>query len=56
MQYFLFQSDSKRMIVDGLNIYSLKYQNLSDEIFEDKNPTIHTGVTQAMNIVFPFFF
>lgn len=55
VQYFLFQTDSKRMIVDGLNIYSLKYQNLSDEIFEDKNPTIHTGVTQTMNIVFPFF-
>ena len=55
VQYFLFQTDSKRMIVDGLNIYSLKYQNLSDEIFEDKNPAIHTGVTQTMNIVFPFF-
>ena len=55
VQYFLFQTDSNRMIVDGLNIYSLKYQNLSDEIFEDKNPTIHTGVTQTMNIVFPFF-
>ena len=55
VQYFLFQTDSNRMIVDGLNIYSLKYQNLSDEIFEDNNPTIHTGITQTMNIVFPFF-
>ena len=54
-QYFLFQTDSNRMIIDGLNIYSLKYQNLSDEIFEDKNPTIHKGVTQTLNIVFPFF-
>ena len=34
VQYFLFQTDSNRMIVDGLNIYSLKYQNLSDEVFE----------------------
>ena len=32
VQYFLFQTDSNRMIVDGLNIYSLQYQNLSDEI------------------------
>jgi hypothetical protein len=55
VQYFLFQSDSDRMIVDGLNIYSLKYQNLSDEIFEENNPTIHSGLTQTMNIVFPFF-
>ena len=36
VQYFLFQTDSNRMIVDGLNIYSLKYQNLSDEVFDDK--------------------
>jgi hypothetical protein len=55
VQYFLFQTDSNRMIVDGLNIYSLKYQNLSDEVFDDKNPTVYTGVTQTMNIVFPFF-
>jgi hypothetical protein len=40
-QYFLFQTDSN--------------QNLSDEIFEDKNPTIHKGVSQTLNIVFPFF-
>ena len=55
VQYFLFQTDSSRMIVDGLNIYSLKHQNLSDEVFKDNNPTVHTGITQTMNIVFPFF-
>ena len=55
VQYFLFQTDSNRMIVDGLNIYSLKYHNLSDGIFEENNPTIYTGTTQTMNIVFPFF-
>lgn len=55
VQYFLFQTDSNRMIVDGLNIYSLQYQNLSDEVFEDNNPTVHTGITQTTNIVFPFF-
>jgi len=55
VQYFLFQTDSNRMIVDGLNIYSLKYQNLSDEVFNDNNPTVHTGIAQTMNIVFPFF-
>ena len=55
VQYFLFQTNSNKMIIDGLNIYSLKYQNLSDEIFEDNNPTVHTGITQTMNIIFPFF-
>ena len=55
VQYFLFQTDSNRMIVDGLNIYSLKYRNLNNEIFEDNNPTVHTGITQTMSIVFPFF-
>ena len=55
VQYFLFQTDSNRMIVDGLNIYSLQYQNLSDEFFEENNPTIHTGITQTINIIFPFF-
>ena len=55
VQYFLFQTDSDRIIIDGLNIYSLKYQILSDEIFEDNNSTIHKGATQALNLIFPFF-
>ena len=55
VQYFLFQTDSDRIIIDGLNIYSLKYQNLSDEILEDSNPTIHSGIVQTISIVFPFF-
>jgi hypothetical protein len=55
VQYFLFQTDSNRMIIDGLNIYSLKSKILDDEIFEDNNPTVHIGITETMNIVFPFF-
>ena len=55
VQYFLFQTDSDRMIIDGLNFYSLKYEHLSDEIFEENNPTIHSGTTNTLNIVFPFF-
>ena len=55
VQYFLFQTDSNRMIIDGLNIYSLKSKILNDEIFEDNNPTVHIGITETMNIVFPFF-
>ena len=55
VQYFLYQTDSNRMIIDGLNIYSLKFEHLNDEIFENKNPTIHTGVSNTLNIVFPFF-
>lgn len=55
VQYFLFQTDSNRMIIDGLNIYSLKSIILDDEIFEDNNPTVHIGITETMNIFFPFF-
>jgi hypothetical protein len=55
VQYFLFQTDLNRMIIDGLNIYSLKSIILDDEIFEDNNPTVHIGITETMNIVFPFF-
>jgi len=55
VQYFLFQTDSNRMIIDGLNIYYLKSIILDDEIFEDNNPTVHIGITETMNIVFPFF-
>jgi hypothetical protein len=55
VQYFIFQTDSNRMIIDGLNIYSLKSKILDDEIFEDNNPTVHIGITKTMNIFFPFF-
>ena len=55
VQYFLYQTDSDRMIIDGLNIYSLKFENLNDEIFENNNPTIHTGMSNTLNIIFPFF-
>ena len=55
VQYFLYQTDSDRMIIDGLNIYSLKYEHLSDEIFEENNPTVHSGISNTLNIVFPFF-
>ena len=55
VQYFLYQTDSDRMIIDGLNIYSLKFKGLKDEIFEKNNPTIYTGISNTLNIVFPFF-
>ena len=55
VQYFLYQTDSDRKIIDGLNIYSLTFQNLNDEFFEDNNPTTHTGISYALKIVFPMF-
>ena len=55
VQYFLYQTNSDRMIIDGLNIYTLKSNDLIDEFFENNNPTIHTGTAHTMNIVFPFF-
>ena len=54
-QYFLFENDSDRMIIDGLNIYSLKSQKLKDEIFENNNPFLYEGTAKSMNLVFPFF-
>ena len=54
-QYFLFENDSDRMIIDGLNIYSLKSQKLKDEIFENNNPSLYEGTAKYMNLVFPFF-
>ena len=54
-QYFLFENDSDRMIIDGLNIYSLKSQKLKDEIFENNNPSLYEGNAKSMNLVFPFF-
>ena len=54
-QYFLFENDSDRMIIDGLNIYSLKSQKLKDETFENNNPSLYEGTTKSMNLVFPFF-
>jgi len=54
-QYFLFENDSDRMIIDGLNIYSLKSQKLKDEIFENNNPSLYEGTAKSMNLVFPFF-
>ena len=54
-QYFLFENDSDRMIIDGLNIYSLKSQKLKDEIFENNNPSLYEGTAKSMNFDFPFF-
>ena len=54
-QYFLFENDSDRMIIDGLNIYSLKSQKLKDEIFENNKSSLYEGTTKSMNLIFPFF-
>lgn len=54
-QYFLFENDSDRMIIDGLNIYSLKSQKLKDEIFENNKSSLYEGIAKSMNLIFPFF-
>ncbi|MDB0033914.1 DUF3108 domain-containing protein [Alphaproteobacteria bacterium] len=54
-QYFLFGVDTDRIIIDGLNIYSLKSQIHNDELFEENNPSVHTGIAKSLNIIFPFF-
>tara|TARA_Y100000996_G_C22554509_1_gene655012 strand:+ start:1040 stop:1789 length:750 start_codon:yes stop_codon:yes gene_type:complete len=55
VQYFLFKKDSDRLIYDGLNIYELSKEDMSQIDFSENNPTIHKGVTNHTKLIFPFF-
>ena len=54
-QYFLNQSNSDRVILDGLNIYKLISEELPSTILKENNPTIHMGKVNILKITFPFF-
>ena len=55
VQYFLFQNNSDRIILDGLNIYELLLNMQKDEILDDNNTTIHNGNVKLYDLTFPFF-
>ncbi len=55
VQYFIFQTDSKRLIIDGLNIYELSSNKKNTEYLKSNNPSIHKGNAEVIDIVFPFF-
>lgn len=54
-QYFIYQTDSDRLIVDGLNIYELISEKMSSINLNEKNPTIYIGEVNILKLTFPFF-
>ncbi len=55
VQYFIYQTDSERLIIDGINIYELSSNKKNTEYLNSNNPSIHKGNTEVIDIVFPFF-
>ena len=55
VQYFIFQTDSKRLIIDGINIYELSSVTKNTENLKSNNPSIYKGNVEVIDIVFPFF-
>ena len=55
VQYFIFQTDSERLIIDGINIYELSSNKKNTEYLKSNNPSIHKGNAEVIDIVFPFF-
>ena len=43
VQYFIFQTDSKRLIIDGINIYELSSITKNTENLKSNNPSIYKG-------------
>ncbi len=55
VQYFIYQTDSERLIIDGINIYELLSNKKNAEYLKSNNPSIHTGNAEVIDLVFPFF-
>ena len=55
VQYFIYQTDSERLIIDGINIYELSSNKKNTEYLKSNNPSIHKGNAEVIDIVFPFF-
>ncbi len=54
-QYFLYNNNSDRLIIDGLNIYKLTKGDVSSIDLKDKNPTIYSGQAKKFILTFPLF-
>ncbi len=55
VQYFVFQTDSERIIIDGINIYEISSNTKNIENLKSNNPSIYKGNTEVIDLVFPFF-
>ena len=54
VQYFIFQTDSKRLIIDGINIYQLSSITKNTENLKSNNPSIYKGNVEVIDLLFPF--
>jgi len=55
VQYFIYQTDSERLIIDGINIYELSSNKKNTEYLKSNNPSMHKGNAEVIDLVFPFF-
>ena len=55
VQYFIYQTDSERLIIDGINIYELSSTTKNIETLKSNNPSIYKGNVEVTDLVFPFF-
>lgn len=54
-QYFLYNTNSDRLIIDGLNIYQLKKNDISSAALRDDKSDIHDDQVKKIILSFPFF-
>ena len=54
-QYLLYNNNSDRLIIDGLNIYKLTKGEISSTVLKDNNPTIYNGQAKKLVLTFPMF-
>ena len=54
-QYLLYNNNSDRLIIDGLNIYKLTKGDISSQVLNDNNPTIYSGQAEKLILTFPLF-
>jgi len=54
-QYFLYNTNSDRLIIDGLSIYQLKKSNISSVTFNDNYLDVQSGQAKKYILSFPFF-
>jgi hypothetical protein len=54
-QYFLYNTNSDRLIIDGLNIYQLKKDDISSATLRDDNSDIQDDQVKKLILSFPFF-
>ena len=54
-QYLLYNNNSDRLIIDGLNIYKLTKGDINSQVLNDNNPTIYSGQAEKLVLTFPLF-